>query len=395
MENESVKKGEEQPVSDTNPYFADYMKTLVLRKLQAGKGRTADNYLSAANKFCVFLNDKADTLTLLNITPHLIGSYLDWLVRTEELAEGTIDFYLRTVKAMYNQGIKEFRLQQQAGNPFAGTAIKVPATRKRALPDELFTRLMCLDLSDKPRQLTALHLALFLFYARGMSFIDAFNLTDANIVDNYIVYNRSKTHASLQVKITPEMKQLLKMYRKKHCPWIFPFLHEKVKGYGEVTPQSSLRRMNTYLKEIGGMLELPHPLTTYVMRHSWASMMLEAGSELGVISQSLGHTSMHTTEIYLSNLSVGKIDKAADDMLNTFVRKKKYYRKELLSELEEEEPAAAGSVPEIKAPRTAAKAEKHPASHSCGRRPKKKEHPVSKVWAAITAIASKMRGVKK
>ncbi len=428
MKDENLKVKEKQQVSAANPYFTDYMKTLVLRKMKAGKNRTADNYLSALNKFSAYLKEEADGLPLENLSPALLQDYLQWLIHTEELSEGTIDFYLRTLKAMYNQGVKEFHLQFTSGHPFAGTTIKVPPTRKRALPDEVFNRLMSLDLSDKPHLLTALHLALFIFYARGMSFIDVYNLTHENIVDNYLIYVRSKTQVSLQVKITPEMKHLLKLYRRKHSAWIFPFLHEKMHGYGDVSAQSSLRRINRYLREVGDMLELQHPLTTYVMRHSWASLMLEAGSELGVISQSLGHTSMHTTEIYLSNLSVGKIDKAADDMLNAFIRKKKFYRKELLGALDEkrsdeQEPSAnyaetevetqagAHSHAQVKAyqgkaetkqPRRAGKelgassdrVQTTPAPSP--RQPvRKAAGPASKVWTALVAVASKIRGGKK
>ena len=127
----------------------------------------------------------------------------------------------------------------------------------------------------------------------------------------------------MQVKITPEMVRIIRMYRQKNNPWLFPFLHEKMQGVGYVSAQSALHRINRYLKEIGEAQGYLHPLTTYVMRHSWASMMLEAGTEIGVISQSLGHMSLQTTEIYLGRLSVSKIDRAAEDMLNNLIRNPK------------------------------------------------------------------------
>ena len=71
---------------------------------------------------------------------------------------------------------------------------------------------------------------------------------------------------------------------------------------------------------MGEQLHFEQPFTTYVMRHSWASMMLEANSEIGIISQSLGHMSLRTTEIYLGRISVSKIDRAYDNMLNNLVR---------------------------------------------------------------------------
>ena len=118
----------------------------------------------------------------------------------------------------------------------------------------------------------------------------------------------------MQVKITPEIKNIIFSYRRFNNPWIFPFLHEKISGEGEVTAQSALRRVNRHL------LHFEQPFTTYVMRHSWASMMLEANSEIGIISQSLGHMSLRTIEIYLGRISVSKIDRASDNMLNNLVR---------------------------------------------------------------------------
>ena len=391
MVNEKVTHDENYPESETNPNLVDCMRDLILEKLKAGKDRTADNYLSALNKFCAFGGDNVDDLTLSDLTQELLRVYLLWLTNTEELAKGTVDFYMRTFKAMYNKVVREFDLHTTLGNPFVGTTVKVPPTRKRALPDAVFSRLISLDLTEKPHLLAALHLALFIFYARGMSFIDVFNLTNENIVDNYIVYIRSKTRVSLQVKITPEMRRLLRMYRKKNNPWIFPFLHENMNGGSGLSPRSSLRRINRSLKEIGGMLDLQQPLTTYVMRHSWASLMLEAGSELGVISQSLGHTSMHTTEIYLSNLSVGKIDKAADDMLNLYVRRKRFYREELLEELEGiDEETERQEVPvSISVPVK----NQLPAVQEVVFR--QQEVISSKLWSAISSVVSKVRFFRK
>ena len=78
------------------------------------------------------------------------------------------------------------------------------------------------------------------------------------------------------------------------------------------------------------------------MRHSWASLMLESGSEIGVISQSLGHMSLQTTQIYLGQLSKSKMDKASEDMLDHLVRGS---RKKQLQEPSEPEPVPVPPAP--------------------------------------------------
>lgn len=309
------------------PPMSACVNRLIERKREAARDRTAANYRSAWKKFVAFLGRKARGLTIADMTTGMIQDYLMWLLQDEKsgnikLSPGTQDFYLRNLKAIYNNIKKDLHYGEPIGNPFDGLSITVPTTRKRALPERDIKRLANLDLSGKPDQLAALHLSLFLFYARGMCFVDAYKLEQENVHNGYIQYKRSKTQVTLQVKITAEMYKIILIYKRTNSRWVFPFLHEKLLGNGPLTAQSSLHRINGYMKEIGDELRLPYPLTTYVMRHSWASLMLEAGSEIGVISQSLGHMSLQTTEIYLGQLSKSKMDRASEEMLNHHVRMK-------------------------------------------------------------------------
>ena len=48
----------------------------------------------------------------------------------------------------------------------------------------------------------------------------------------------------------------------------------------------------------------------YVARHSWASIAKAEGISLSVISESMGHDSESTTQIYLASLDSSVIDKA-------------------------------------------------------------------------------------
>ncbi len=311
--------------TDNSPLLQECIEELISSKIDEGKGRTAGNYRSAWNKLSTFLGSRVTEFTFADLTTDFLHHYLLWLMQGEDgkqapLKPGSLDFYIRILKTMYNKIAQDKQMDVPRESPFSGLQIKVPPTRKRALPSLDLQNLATLERPKNPHACTALHLALFLFYARGMCFVDVFNLRHSNINDDYIHYVRSKTGVAMQVKITPEMKNIIFSYRRFNNPWIFPFLHEKISGEGEVTAQSALRRVNRHLKKMGEQLHFEQPFTTYVMRHSWASMMLEANSEIGIISQSLGHMSLRTTEIYLGRISVSKIDRASDNMLNNLVR---------------------------------------------------------------------------
>ena len=74
--------------------------------------------------------------------------------------------------------------------------------------------------------------------------------------------------------------------------------------------ESALRRVNKSLKTIAEMAELPVTLTTYVTRHTWATIAKSKNVPVNVISDALGHDSITTTQIYLASIDTSTIDRA-------------------------------------------------------------------------------------
>ena len=61
---------------------------------------------------------------------------------------------------------------------------------------------------------------------------------------------------------------------------------------------------------IADMVKLPVTLTTYVTRHSWATIAKSKNVPINVISDALGHDSIATTQIYLASIDTSVIDRA-------------------------------------------------------------------------------------
>jgi site-specific recombinase XerD len=78
---------------------------------------------------------------------------------------------------------------------------------------------------------------------------------------------------------------------------------------------SQLRNHNKRLKRISDMLKLEKSLSSYVSRHTWATLALRKGVPVEVISESMGHENETTTRIYLASLGQGIIDEANAEII--------------------------------------------------------------------------------
>lgn len=281
--------------------------------------RTLENYRSAISKVREFAGDNWQRLTVAAITRQWTDNFTRWLQQQHADKPQTVDFYLRTFRAVYRHALN---LTESTANaqPFGGPRPGGSFSAKRALKRDDMLKILSPELREKlkPRQIEALDVLVFIFYACGMAFQDVYRLRWSMISDGHIRYKRSKTGALIDVEVVPELEEIMRRYYRKDSPYVFPFLHESRKGNTgkELSEKSALRRINRAVYNIIGDVKL----TTYVLRHTWATLMLEDGSQVEVISQCMGHSSIRTTQIYLSRISSGKIDKAVRGMYDRQLR---------------------------------------------------------------------------
>ena len=142
-------------------------------------------------------------------------------------------------------------------------------------------------------------------------------LTRSNIRDNQIVYNREKTKKLIIIPLQQKALQLIEKYRDENSPYIFPILSPYHKTQVQIANRlhKVLAKINKYLKEIGENLNLPLPLTTYVARHSFATVLKRAGVSTSIISESLGHSSEKITQAYLDSFDKEQINEAMRNLL--------------------------------------------------------------------------------
>jgi integrase/recombinase XerD len=145
---------------------------------------------------------------------------------------------------------------------------------------------------------------LSLIYACGLRRSELLNLTFADIQSarNILLIKQSKGKKDRIVpignKIIQQLREYYLLYRPKH--WLF-----EGQSAGE---QYSAKSLQNILKLSVSKSGISKPVTLHWLRHSYATHLLESGTDLRYIQELLGHSSSRTTEIY-THVSTHEIKK--------------------------------------------------------------------------------------
>ena len=77
----------------------------------------------------------------------------------------------------------------------------------------------------------------------------------------------------------------------------------------------NLVKINRELKRIAELAQINMNLSTYVARHSFATILKNSGVNISLISEALGHSELSTTMIYLDSFENSQIDEAVKCLL--------------------------------------------------------------------------------
>lgn len=231
-----------------------------------------------------------------------LKKYEVWL-RNKNLSENTIGIRFRTLRAMYNVAIEEKSVNPQC-YPFRSYKVAKlhKETAKRALTKSDIQKIIKYKPSNQQEQLS-LDIFIFSYLMGGINFVDIASLTQNNIIENQLIYTRQKTDKLIKLPIHPTARKLVEKYSNPENNHLFPILfpYHKSEQQKANRVHKIISKTNKNLKEIGAKLKLPIPLTTYVARHSFATVLKRSGVETSVISESLGHSSEKVTQYYLDS----------------------------------------------------------------------------------------------
>ena len=290
--------------------FAVFAETLVSQKREEGHLSLAAKYQSALNSLNRFLDGHLPTFD--DIDTSLMISYETYL-KNQGLCPNTTSFYMRNLRAIYNQAVEQGLTPQNY--PFARVYTGIAKTVKRAVNIEEVQKIKAHKLPSDSTDDFSRDIFLFSLYTCGMSLTDIAHLKKNDLQGDYLSYCRQKTGQRINIRWEECMQRLVDKYKNEDSPYLFPIISRP--GRDEARQyQNQIHLINQHLKRLGEALGLSSKLTSYVARHSWASIAKSQNVPVAAISEAMGHTTERTTRIYLKWFDNTLVDNANQKVLS-------------------------------------------------------------------------------
>ena len=278
------------------------------RLRKEGRHSTAHVYKNAIFSFSKFCG--TSNVSFRQVTRERLRRYGQYLYECG-LKPNTISTYMRMLRSIYNRGV-EAGSAPYVPRLFHDVYTGVDVRQKKALPAGELHKLLYEDPKSERLRRTQT-IAALMFQFCGMSFADLAHLEKSALEQSVLRYNRIKTKTPMSVEVLDTARGMINQLRSNQepipdCPnYLFDILcgnkkRKDERAYREY--QSALRRFNNRLKDLARALRLNSPVSSYTLRHSWATTAKYRGVPIEMISESLGHKSIKTTQIYLKGFEL-------------------------------------------------------------------------------------------
>ena len=264
------------------------------------KGYSTSTQRTYRNEFGLFLKHLKQ-VPAPEMDEQRIKNYLQYCYATLQLTEATIHSRMNALKFYYEQVLGREKFFWSIPRP------KKPLTLPRVISEEkILEGLMRME-NVKHRSL------LMTAYSAGLrvSEVVKLKITDLDADRLQIFIERAKGKKDRMATLSPVTLQVLREYLAAYKPqtWIFEGLPR--------TDHISSRSAQAIFKQAYKDLGLPPSVSFHSLRHSYATHLLENGTDIRYIQELLGHNDIKTTLRYthVSMKGLQRIESPLDKIL--------------------------------------------------------------------------------
>ncbi len=282
-----------------------YRKTIELPKGYLQKLEQKRYSDSTIRTYCAYFKDFMHHFgeqSLDSIDKEAINQYIHGLVKNGHISASQQNQRINAIKFYYEKVVDGERLVLSIDRP--RKSISLPSVLSKSEVQQIISK--CHNIKHK--------CILSLIYSAGLrrSELIHLKLTDIDSQRGLIRIKGAKGKKDRHSLLSAPLLLQLRDYYKKHKPqtWLF-------EGPVSGTPYSPTS-VAKILYEASAKAGIRRRVTPHMLRHSFATHLLEQGVDLRYIQELLGHGSSKTTEIYthVSKNYIEKIKNPLDDIFN-------------------------------------------------------------------------------
>ena len=272
-----------------------------LRYLEAERNaspRTVESYTKAIDEYRRFLENAYEGVEIENADSDLIRSWEEDMMESG-LKASSVCLKLSAVKALYRYALRTGRIEKDPAHAVSGPKKEkiLPTFLKESEIDRLFDEL---DWDRSDIKDVRARTILILLYSTGIRRAELVSLRDGDV--NFLTRELKVTGKRRKQRIVPlgnEILDELKQYVNLRNETITP--EEGSEGYlflSDRGKQISQQQVYNTVKKNLSKVTTQKKRSPHVLRHTFATAMLNNEAKLGSVQKLLGHESLDTTQIY-------------------------------------------------------------------------------------------------
>ncbi|MFN4147786.1 MAG: tyrosine-type recombinase/integrase [Runella sp.] len=239
---------------------------------------TIQTYRNEFAQLLYLLKDKP----VADLTPDRLRSYFLYCIEKLKLSENTLHSRINAVKFYFEQVLHRERMFIDIPRP--KKKVILPNVLAISQVERLFAQL------ENLKHKTMIYLA----YSAGLRVSEVVHLKIKDIHSERMVINikGAKGKKDRTVPLSPGILELLRKYYKVYQPqdWLF-------EGQYEGDPYST-RSLQSIFHRAKNAAKIKQEVTFHSLRHSYATHLHEAGTDIKLIQELLGHNDLKTTLRY-------------------------------------------------------------------------------------------------
>jgi len=264
--------------------------------LKAYSPNTIKTYCMEFSQLLYLLKDThVDTLT-----PERLRSYLLYCVTELKLSENIIHSRMNAIKFYFDQVLQREKFFFE----------EIPRPKKKSSLPKVFSKTDIVKIFtqiDNPKHLLMIKLC----YGMGLRVSEIVNLKITNIDSGRMLVHieAAKGKKDRYVTLPSTILNDLRNYYKAYRPVTYLF-------EGQYGGQYTIRSVQMVFKNAMKKARINKTVGIHGLRHSYATHLLECGTDMSFIQKLLGHNDIKTTAIYakISNRQLGNVKSPLDDL---------------------------------------------------------------------------------